>query len=56
MRKKSAHQVVAEKRDWHCQPPAEAQAQGFKGSMKTRGVPELGKTYQKIMFMNPIVA
>jgi hypothetical protein len=31
MRKKPAHQVVAEKRDWHYQPTAEEQAQGFKG-------------------------
>jgi len=31
MRKKRAHQVVAEKRQWHHQPTAEEQAQGFKG-------------------------
>src|SRR6266480_5251032 len=31
MRKKPAHQVVAEKRQWHHQPTAEEQAQGFKG-------------------------
>ena len=31
MRKKPAHQVAAEKRQWHYQPSAEEQAQGFKG-------------------------
>ena len=31
MRKKPAHQVVAEKRHWHYQPTAEEQVQGFKG-------------------------
>ena len=31
MRKKPAHQVVAEKRHWHYQQTPEEQAQGFKG-------------------------
>ena len=31
MRKKPAHQVAAEKRQWHHQPSAEEKAQGFKG-------------------------
>src|SRR5438067_2314939 len=31
MRKKLAHQVVGEKREWHHQPSVEEQAQGFKG-------------------------
>jgi len=31
MRRKPAHQVVAEKPEWHHQPSAEEQAQGFKG-------------------------
>src|SRR5439155_11808233 len=31
MRKTPAHQVVAEKREWHHQPSAEERAEGFKG-------------------------
>jgi REP element-mobilizing transposase RayT len=31
MSKKPAHQVAAEKREWHHQPTAEEKAQGFKG-------------------------
>jgi putative DNA methylase len=31
MRRKPAHQVVTEKREWHYQPKAEEKAQGFKG-------------------------
>jgi len=38
MRKTPAHQVVAEKREWHHQPSAEERAEGFKG-WYSRGYP-----------------